>query len=178
MRKLKYHEQKLLKKVDLFHWKAHDNTNENIVMRKFHIQERDDYVKYGNVGPLAVAKAFLTLLLVFRYNKLRGLITKLANELSLLPPDDAFRKDVSDELLSKLVQTGLIPIKRDLNQCEKVTVSSFCRYPILYFIDIYTCLSLISHPRRRLPVMLVKLKMAENMLEAVKFVEQGRTSPV
>ena len=45
MRKLKYHEKKLLKKVDLFHWKAHDNLNENIVMRKFHIQERDDYLK-------------------------------------------------------------------------------------------------------------------------------------
>jgi len=45
MRKLKYHEKKLLKRVDLFHWKAHDNLNENFVMRKFHIQERDDYIK-------------------------------------------------------------------------------------------------------------------------------------
>ena len=53
MRQLKYHEKKLLKKVDLFHWKAHDNMNENILMRKFHIQQRDDYIKYKGVTYLS-----------------------------------------------------------------------------------------------------------------------------
>ncbi len=48
---------------------------------------------------------------------------------------------------------GLISSKK-LSDCEKITVSSFCR--------------------RRLPVVLVRLKFAETLKEAVTFVEQGR----
>lgn len=45
MRKLKYHEQKLLKKVDLYDWRTKDNPNETKVIRRYHLQERDDYSK-------------------------------------------------------------------------------------------------------------------------------------
>lgn len=46
VRKLKFHEQKLLKKVDFISWKVDNNLNEVKVMKKFHIQKREDYTKY------------------------------------------------------------------------------------------------------------------------------------
>ena len=100
------------------------------------------------------------------------MVTKLANELSLLPPEDDFRKTMTDNLLTKLYQTGLIPIKRDLSQCEKVTVSSFCRYRREVIVS--PCYLLVVSRRRRLPVMMMKLKMSETMKEATTFIEQGR----
>ena len=45
VRKLKYHEQKLLKKVDFVSWKADSNIREIQILRKYHIQKRDDYTK-------------------------------------------------------------------------------------------------------------------------------------
>mmetsp|Transcript_24771 Transcript_24771/g.58517 ORF Transcript_24771/g.58517 Transcript_24771/m.58517 type:complete len:101 (-) Transcript_24771:12-314(-) len=48
---------------------------------------------------------------------------------------------------------GVIPLKRSLVQCDKISASSLCR--------------------RRLAVVVVKLKMAETMREAVTFIEQG-----
>ena len=44
VRKLKYQEQKLLKKVDFISWKT-DNVREVEVIRKYHIQKREDYHK-------------------------------------------------------------------------------------------------------------------------------------
>ena len=44
MRNLKYHEQKLLKKTDLLEWKSEKNKRELDIMRRYHLQERDDYV--------------------------------------------------------------------------------------------------------------------------------------
>ena len=48
---------------------------------------------------------------------------------------------------------GLIPTRGSLSACEKVTASSFCR--------------------RRLPVVLFRLHLAESISEAVRRVEQG-----
>ena len=48
---------------------------------------------------------------------------------------------------------GLIPSNKNLAECEKITVSSFCR--------------------RRLPVVMVRLHMSETLKEAVTFIEQG-----
>lgn len=45
VRKLKYHEQKLLKKVDFISWKTDSNVREAKILRKYHIQRRDDYTK-------------------------------------------------------------------------------------------------------------------------------------
>lgn len=45
MRKLKYHEQKLLKKVDFLNWKKKDNPHETEVIRRYHLQDRDDYTR-------------------------------------------------------------------------------------------------------------------------------------
>lgn len=80
VRKLKYHEQKLLKKVDFLNvstvtlttihpihpsrtagqssdntclqWKQDANLREIKVMRRYHIQEREDYHKYSPIPPI------------------------------------------------------------------------------------------------------------------------------
>lgn len=46
VRKLKYHEQKLLKKLDLTNWDLGDN-NESKVMRKYNLTNRNDYSKFN-----------------------------------------------------------------------------------------------------------------------------------
>ena len=132
VRKFKHHEQRLLKKVDFLEYKTTDNSNENLVMQRYHIQSREDYVKY---------------------NKICGYVSKLANELSNLPVDDPFRQKQSAQLLEKLYEAGLINSKASLSALMKLAVSSFCR--------------------RRLAVILMKLKMAETMREAITFIEQG-----
>lgn len=48
---------------------------------------------------------------------------------------------------------GLIPTKWDLSQLQKITASSFCR--------------------RRLPVVMVRSKMSENIKMATQLIEQG-----
>lgn len=45
LRKLKYHEQKLLKKVDFLSYKKADNLREAHVIRKYMLQNREDYPK-------------------------------------------------------------------------------------------------------------------------------------
>lgn len=46
VRKLKFHEQKLLKKVDFISWKVDNNLNEVKVMKKYYVQKREDYTKW------------------------------------------------------------------------------------------------------------------------------------
>ena len=131
MRQLKYHEEKLLKKTDFLNWKQEKHHRENDVIRRYHLQERDDYVKYNN---------------------LVGNITQLANRLKNLPIHDIERQKHASLLVDKLYAMGVIPTKK-MSAVERVTVSAFCR--------------------RRLPVVLVKLRMASTLKEAVSYVEQG-----
>lgn len=49
VRKLKFHEQKLLKKVDFISWKVDNNISEVKVMKKYYIQKREDYTKYVEI---------------------------------------------------------------------------------------------------------------------------------
>ena len=46
MRKLKFHEKKLLKKVDFFNWKNEGNIHEIKVIRRYNLQDREDYTRY------------------------------------------------------------------------------------------------------------------------------------
>merc|ERR1712203_817524 len=55
--------------------------------------------------------------------------------------------------LEKMYSIGLIPTKWNLDLCDKINASSFCR--------------------RRLPVLLVRSKMAENLKSATQLIEQG-----
>ena len=45
VRKLKFHEKKLLKKVDFISWNVDNNIHELKVMKKYFIQRREDYTK-------------------------------------------------------------------------------------------------------------------------------------
>ncbi|PWN50067.1 putative IMP3-component of the U3 small nucleolar ribonucleo protein [Violaceomyces palustris] len=133
MRQLKHHEQKLLKKHDFLQWKQDDNLREIKIMRRYHIQGRDDYRKY---------------------NTLVGRLRHLALRLSTLPASDPFRAKHEQELLSKLYDMGL------LNTGAKMS-------------DIMNTLNVSAFCRRRLPVVMVRLKMSETVGQAVKYVEQG-----
>lgn len=50
MRQLKHHEKKLLKKVDFLQWKKDDDVREIKIIRRYHIQKREDYHKYVHFG--------------------------------------------------------------------------------------------------------------------------------
>ena len=111
MRQLKFHEQKLLKKVNFLQWKnehnqrelqvrlaSHDGsfplflasashcTCEGLapilvqVMRRYHIQNRDDYKKY---------------------NKVCGIITKLVSVIKRLDARDPARIELTEQVLDK-----------------------------------------------------------------------------
>lgn len=47
VRKLKHHEQKLLKKVDFHTYKSDGDHRDTAVIRRYGIQQRDDYTKYN-----------------------------------------------------------------------------------------------------------------------------------
>lgn len=107
VRKLKHHEQKLLKKVDFLNWRQDNNHRDTQVMGRFHIQNREDYHKY---------------------NKICGDIRKLAHHLSLLQPTDPFRIKHEQLLLDKLYNMGILATKSKISDLEnKVSVSAFCR---------------------------------------------------
>lgn len=106
MRQLKYHEKKLLKKVDFFSWKSDTNVREATIIRKYNIQNREDYIKY---------------------NKLAGKITKFVAKVKLLTQDDETRSALSTHLLQKLYNMGVIENTASLTAIEKLSVSSFCR---------------------------------------------------
>jgi len=82
----------------------------------------------------------------------------MAHKLTLLPPESPFRRKHEDFLMEKLWDIGILGIggggKGKLSDVEhKVTVSAFCR--------------------RRLGVVMTRLRMAETISAANKFIEQG-----
>lgn len=113
-------------------WKNENNLRELLVMRRYHIQDRDDYK---------------------RYNKIAGMVTKLTNVVKQLDAKDSSRIELTERLLNKLHDMGIIPTKKSLVQVDQLSTSAFCR--------------------RRLSVVMVRLKMAETLQEACTFIEQG-----
>ncbi|KAM5179516.1 U3 small nucleolar ribonucleoprotein IMP3 [Mantella aurantiaca] len=132
VRKLKYHEQKLLKKVDFINWEVDNNLHEVKVLRKYHLDRREDYTTY---------------------NKLSRHVRELAHKIKDLDEKDPFRAQSTSKLLEKLYAMGLIPTKQGLHLCDQVSASTFCR--------------------RRLPSIVVKLRMSQNLKTAITFIEQG-----
>ncbi|CAH0558924.1 unnamed protein product [Brassicogethes aeneus] len=106
VRKLKFHEQKLLKKVDFISWEVDNNLHEVKVLKKYYIQKREDYTKY---------------------NKLARNIREVARKIKEVDPKHPFRTESSAQLLEKLYLMGLIATRWDLSLAEKVTASCFCR---------------------------------------------------
>lgn len=105
MRKLKYHESKLLRKTDFLNWKQESNLREVKILRRYHVQDREDY---------------------HTYNKIVGMVTQSVTMLKKLDPRDPVRIEKTDELLEKLWGLGLIQTKR-LVACEKLAASALCR---------------------------------------------------
>lgn len=107
MRKLKYHEKKILKKVDFVNWK--NNIKEVAIMRRYNIN-RQEYQSYYNLSLE---------------------IKKIAQEIIDLK-DEALKIKMCDCLTEKLYNMGLIHTKR-IKKCLTVDVKSFCRrrLPIL-----------------------------------------------
>lgn len=107
VRSLQHHEQKLLKKVDFLSWKHDAGLREIRVLRRYHIQNRDDYHKY---------------------NTLCGSIRAFAHKVSLLPAQDPFRTRMEGQILSKLYDIGALNSSAKLSDIEnKLTVAAFCR---------------------------------------------------
>mmetsp|Transcript_24223 Transcript_24223/g.45761 ORF Transcript_24223/g.45761 Transcript_24223/m.45761 type:complete len:184 (-) Transcript_24223:100-651(-) len=106
MRKLKFHEQKLLKKVNFYDWKSTKNVRESEQLQKYQIENREDFTKY---------------------NKLAGLITKTAAKLRKLKPSDEDRMKMTEILLEKLYSLALIANKQSLEDCVDLHTSRFCR---------------------------------------------------
>ncbi|USP80019.1 RpsD, Ribosomal protein S4 protein [Curvularia clavata] len=151
VRKLKHHEQKLLKKpqdrvrrmltacyqVDFNTYKSDNDHREAAVMRRYAIQGRDDYRKY---------------------NQLAGSLRQLAHKIAALDPSDPFRRKHEDLMLEKLFDMGILGTggggRGKLSDIEhKVTVSAFAR--------------------RRLPVVMTRLRMADHIQAATTLIEQG-----
>ncbi|OWM84708.1 U3 small nucleolar ribonucleoprotein protein IMP3 [Punica granatum] len=132
MRKLKFHEKKLLKKVNFLEWKREGGHREAQVMHRYHVTGRDDYKKYSS---------------------LCRMVQKLVSILKQMDPRDPFRIEMTDMLLDKLYNMGVIPTRKSLALCDRLSVSSFCR--------------------RRLSTVLVRLKFAEHLKEAITYIEQG-----
>ncbi|KAF2487358.1 U3 small nucleolar ribonucleoprotein imp3 [Neohortaea acidophila] len=137
VRKLKHHEQRLLRKVDFINYPSDATHRSSAVIRRYNLFNPADYSSY---------------------NRLAGSLRHLAHRLSLLPPDSSFRRKHEDLLLEKLFDMGLVGSggggKGKLSDVErKITVSAFCR--------------------RRLGVVMTRLRMAENVSAANKFIEQG-----
>jgi U3 small nucleolar ribonucleoprotein protein IMP3 len=104
-RKLKYHEQKLLKRTNLFHWKKENNLRIGAVMSRYGLTHSDEY---------------------HEYNRLAGKIQRLTNHLRQMDPGDKVRIDLSRELVDRLYNLGIIEAAT-LADCEKITVASICR---------------------------------------------------
>lgn len=93
-----------------------------------------------------------------KYNALCGKLRQLAHKLSDLDPADPFRRKYEDLMLEKLFEMGILGTggggKGKLSDVEnKVTVAAFAR--------------------RRLPVVMTKLRMADNIQSATKIIEGG-----
>lgn len=137
VRKLKHHEQKLLRKVDFITYKSDNNHRQAAVCRRYHIQKPSDYTSY---------------------NRLCNSLKQLAHKLTTLDPADPIRRRHEELMLEKLWDMGVLGTggggKGKLSDVEhKVSVSAFAR--------------------RRLPVVMTRLRMAENVSTAVRLVEQG-----
>ncbi|KAG0437394.1 U3 small nucleolar ribonucleoprotein IMP3 [Dictyocoela muelleri] len=104
MRKLKFHEQKLLKQVNFLEWRETHTAREQFLISRYKIRDREDIYKYKQI----VTK-----------------IKQLCDQIALLKKDDGTRIFLTREIISKLFNMGLIG-SRSLVDCAKIKISNFC----------------------------------------------------
>lgn len=105
-RKLKHHEQKLLRRHDFELYRSEKRSHESQVRSQFYLQDGEDYK---------------------RYNILTGKITKLVDQLKHLPPTSKVRIEVSRQLLQTLYSLGAVDRAKDLSSCYRLSTASFCK---------------------------------------------------
>lgn len=88
-----------------------------------------------------------------RYLRLVGLIRGLMTQLRYLPADSKIRMEITEQVTAKLYDMGLIHERLGLAEVDKCGVEAFCK--------------------RRLPSLMVNLKMAPNCKFASDFIEHG-----
>ena len=106
MRELKFHEKKLLKKTDFYDWKSVSSLKKADVVKKYRLSSRKDYNFY---------------------NHLVGYVTKMIDLINKLPEREPYKKEVSEGLVKKLFDFGLINNKDSLEVAKKISVSAFLR---------------------------------------------------
>ncbi|THH32169.1 hypothetical protein EUX98_g2034 [Antrodiella citrinella] len=103
VRQFKHHEQKLLKKVDFLNWKQDTNVREIRVIRRYHLEDREEYHKYVSVC---------------------GRRSSAPNHFG----QDPFRARMERQTLAKLYDLGLLNTTAKLSDVENaLTVAAFCR---------------------------------------------------
>lgn len=66
--------------------------------------------------------------IILSYKRLIYKIQDFAKALAELPPDDEFRISLTNQLIEKLYNMGVLNKEKSLAGIEKLTASSFCRY--------------------------------------------------
>ncbi|RLM66528.1 40S ribosomal protein S4-like protein isoform 1 isoform X2 [Panicum miliaceum] len=95
MRKLAFHEQKLLRRTNFLHCKCDKGHREARVTQRYHIVERDDYKKYNGICLM---------------------VQKQVNTIKQMDPRDPCRIEMTDMLLDKL--RGLATVMTRINMAE------------------------------------------------------------
>ncbi|XP_074308364.1 uncharacterized protein LOC141643214 isoform X2 [Silene latifolia] len=116
-RQLKFHEQKLLKKLNLLEWKREDGHREADVMQRFLVTDRDDYKKY---------------------NVMCRMVQKLVHILKQMDARDPFRIEMTDQLLEKLRRLATIMVKQKFAEHKKAAVTYIEQGHIRVGIDTVT----------------------------------------
>ena len=130
-RRLKFHEKKLLRKHDFMQY-PQDLWHEPYCIQKYHLTDREDYR---------------------RYLRLVGLMRALMSHLRYLPAESKIRIQITEQLLGKLYDMGLLHDRLGLAEVDKIGVEAFCK--------------------RRLPAIMVGAKMAPNCRIASDYAEHG-----
>eukprot|EP01114_Cavostelium_apophysatum_P015487 TRINITY_DN4219_c0_g2_i1.p1 TRINITY_DN4219_c0_g2~~TRINITY_DN4219_c0_g2_i1.p1 ORF type:complete len:181 (+),score=28.29 TRINITY_DN4219_c0_g2_i1:278-820(+) len=104
MRQLKFHEKKLLKKVD-FYKVSEDNAAANLMITRFKLSGQKEYYEYKRIVVL-----------------IRTLLTKMTE----YDQEDPFRVKLTEQLGRKLYQMGIIPTENHID-LKTVSIANFCR---------------------------------------------------
>uniref|UniRef100_A0A8R1EUP7 Ribosomal_S4 domain-containing protein n=2 Tax=Caenorhabditis japonica TaxID=281687 RepID=A0A8R1EUP7_CAEJA len=100
VRKLKTHEQKLLKKTDFMSWQVDQQGRQGDMLRKFHVTKREHYATY---------------------NTLAAKSREVAELIKNLPQGDPFRAKCIDDVLKKFYAAGLVPTGDTLERIGRVS---------------------------------------------------------
>ena len=121
VRKLKHHEQKLLKKVDFIDWKD-NGLQENKVMSKFSIRKREEYTYYNKLSREVRLELLFSQssMQMFSYVSWRAKSRNCPTQI---------QTNASSHVASSASSTmwGVVPTADTLERVDHVTASSFCR---------------------------------------------------